>query len=90
MPNGDGASRRSFLKLGGAAALLSTLDGRADAADKPLPAVNSQTSSGASPADGAALVNWVNPLQGTDSTPLFSRGNTLPIIAVPFAFPSVE
>jgi predicted alpha-1,2-mannosidase len=27
----------------------------------------------------------VNPLQGTDSTSLFSRGNTLPIVAVPFA-----
>ena len=26
-----------------------------------------------------------NPLQGTDSTSLFSRGNTLPIVALPFA-----
>ena len=31
------------------------------------------------------LADLVNPLQGTDSTSLFSRGNTLPIVAVPFA-----
>jgi predicted alpha-1,2-mannosidase len=29
-------------------------------------------------------VNLANPLQGTDSTSLFSRGNTLPIVARPF------
>ena len=34
---------------------------------------------------GTALVELANPLQGTDSTSLFSRGNTLPIVAVPFA-----
>lgn len=34
---------------------------------------------------GGPLVEWVNPLQGTDSTPLFSRGNTLALVATPFA-----
>ena len=34
------------------------------------------------PADG--LLRHVNPLQGTDSHPGFSRGNTLPILARPF------
>ena len=32
----------------------------------------------------ASLLNLVNPLQGTDSTSFFSRGNTLPIVAMPF------
>lgn len=30
------------------------------------------------------LLNWVNPLQGTDSHPDFSRGNTLPLLCTPF------
>ncbi len=30
------------------------------------------------------LVRYVNPLQGTDSHPGFSRGNTLPLVALPF------
>jgi predicted alpha-1,2-mannosidase len=72
------ASRRSFLKLGGAAALASQLHA-AEATHTPAP-----SASAAHSATGP-LVELVNPLQGTDSTPLFSRGNTLPIVAVPFA-----
>ena len=86
MSKGKGASRRSFLKLGGAVALLSTLERSAEAAESPKPAINGQASSKPAPAARASrLVDLVNPLQGTDSTPLFSRGNTLPIVAVPFA-----
>jgi len=72
------ATRRSFLKLGGAVALVSTLDPAAEAAPiaPPQPAP---------PASPTPLVELANPLQGTDSTMLFSRGNTLPIVAVPFA-----
>ncbi len=75
-------TRRSFLKLGGAAALVSSLDAGASAAADPGPAAAAET---ASTANATSLAAYVNPLQGTDSTPLFSRGNTLPIVAVPFA-----
>jgi len=89
MQNGRGSSRRSFLKMaGGAAALVSTLDA-AGAAAESAPAQSgpaAQAGGGPKPAAaGKALVEWANPLQGTDSTSLFSRGNTLPIVAVPFA-----
>ncbi len=30
------------------------------------------------------LLNFVNPLQGTDSQEDFSRGNTLPLLCTPF------
>ena len=86
MPKGNGASRRSFLKLGGAVALLSTLESGAEAAERPLSADDGQGSPSPKRVDNALpLVDLVNPLQGTDSTSLFSRGNTLPIVAVPFA-----
>ncbi len=89
MLDGSGASRRSFLKMGGAAALLSSVDYSAEAAevtplqhDKDGQSVSSHPQS---PAGATQLADLVNPLQGTDSTPFFSRGNTLPIVAVPFA-----
>ncbi len=85
MRDGNGASRRTFLKMGGAAALLSSLDRSAEGAEAAAGKA-AQTGSGAQPATGGgSLVSLVNPLQGTDSTGLFSRGNTLPIVAVPFA-----
>ena len=34
------------------------------------------------------LVGYVNPLQGTDSTPTFSRGNCLPLITMPYGMTS--
>ncbi len=86
MAEGKGASRRSFIKLGGAVALISSLDRSAEAATGPLLANEGEDSSSHSAALGKTrLVDCVNPLQGTDSTPLFSRGNTPPIVAVPFA-----
>ncbi len=69
-------SRRGFLKGTGAAALGAALP----------PAV--AQSSHDEPATGASPrrspLEYVNVLQGTASTPEFSRGNTLPIAALPF------
>jgi len=81
------ASRRTFLKLGGAAALASTLTAVAEPAAKPpSPAHNTANLRLANlRLANLRLVDLVNPLQGTDSTSLFSRGNTLPIVAVPWA-----
>ncbi len=76
-----GASRRSFLKLSGAAALLSTVERSAAASG----AVQEAASAAGQARPGVgSLVELANPLQGTNSTRLFSRGNTLPIVAVPF------
>jgi len=88
MQGGKGASRRNFLKMaGGAAALATSLDRIGEAAEG-APAQDGNhgpTGSGSTQAEDAArLSDFANPLQGTDSTSLFSRGNTLPIVAVPF------
>ncbi|WP_433967509.1 GH92 family glycosyl hydrolase [Tunturiibacter gelidiferens] len=73
-------SRRTFLKSTGLAAIGSTLGSSS--------AATAATVVGGE-APGAASVSqtpveMVNLLQGTDSTPVFSRGNTLPIAALPF------
>jgi predicted alpha-1,2-mannosidase len=85
MQEAGGASRRNFLKMmGGAAALASSLEPVAAAAEAERED-GSHAGAGQNDApSSAALVDLVNPLQGTDSTSLFSRGNTLPIVAVPF------
>ncbi len=87
MPSGTGTSRRSFLKIGGAAAVISSLEQAAVASESPLPVSGNERKTaqqGRQAAGGNLLADLVNPLQGTDSTALFSRGNTLPIVAVPF------
>jgi len=69
--------RRSFLKSTGlafAAAMVGSTEREANASAPTQKADNH-------PRD---LVSLVNILQGTDSTPVFSRGNTLPITARPF------
>jgi predicted alpha-1,2-mannosidase len=72
-------SRRNFLKTSGLVAAASALGGGTASAAE----TDSQTSS--APATiGSSLVAFVNILQGTDSTSVFSRGNTLPIAAAPF------
>jgi predicted alpha-1,2-mannosidase len=75
----DGSSRRAFLKASGLAAVSGLVK---------EPRVAAQT---ASPAPGQATpsptrdpVEWVNIFQGTNSNHEFSRGNTLPIAALPF------
>jgi len=88
MQDGAGSSRRSFLKMaGGAAALASSLNRVGMAAEATVGPGQVGGAAGQSSQTGgdAPLVALANPLQGTDSTTLFSRGNTLPIVAVPFA-----
>ncbi|HEY3705366.1 MAG TPA: GH92 family glycosyl hydrolase [Terracidiphilus sp.] len=71
------SSRRNFLKATSLAALSVALP-EGDA----LPADNPDAAQAAP--EAGDLVSLVNILQGTDSTYYFSRGNTLPIAALPF------
>jgi len=75
------ASRRSFLKSAGfAAAAAMTSAGSQLEAEAPTVVQHAS----AKDERVASPVTLVNILQGTDSTPAFSRGNTLPIAARPF------
>jgi predicted alpha-1,2-mannosidase len=75
-------SRRSFLKATGLAAIGSAIG--APAAANAASSSN-RTASEAHHAGGdRSPVELVNLLQGSDSTPVFSRGNTLPIATLPF------
>lgn len=87
MQEGGGASRRSFLKIGGAAALLATVNHDAEGAvgTQSQPAKEGGANSKWTSGGGGRLVDLVNPLQGTESTIVHSRGNTMPIVALPFA-----
>jgi predicted alpha-1,2-mannosidase len=87
MEEANRATRRSFLKLTSAAALASTLPSIAEAAEtsSAQPTQHPHPATAPQPSHPERLVDLANPLQGTDSTSLFSRGNTLPIVAVPFA-----
>jgi len=89
MPGGKRASRRNFLRMaGGAAALATSLDRIGEAAESApgQDEIHRATGAGSTQAaDATRLADLANPLQGTDSTSLFSRGNTLPIVALPFA-----
>jgi predicted alpha-1,2-mannosidase len=74
-------SRRSFLKFTGlAAGAVITPGAKNLEADAPTIAQHASRKD----ARVASPVTLVNILQGTDSTPAFSRGNTLPIAARPF------
>ncbi len=72
------ASRRTFLKILGA--------GVAAAAAEPVTLAQGATVGRSDPqaTPSAEPVDKVNCFQGTNSTRLFSRGNTLPIAALPF------
>jgi len=80
-------SRRSFLKAIGSSSIAVTLGGEAFLAVA-APAESSASTQSEDSARGqktaARLIDLVNPLQGTDSSDLFSRGNTLPLVAMPF------
>lgn len=86
MQGGKGASRRNFLKMaGGAAALATSLDRIGEAAESAQMQDGNRGAAGTGSMPAASrLSDLANPLQGTDSTSLFSRGNTLPIVALPF------
>ena len=84
-------SRRRFLKRTGLAVAGAAAAGREVSAAAGAGADGRVSRAGGEPekdeagAGGAGrLVDLVNLLQGTDSTPEFSRGNTLPIAAMPF------
>ena len=74
----NGPNRRTFLKSTAFAGLLAAGE----------PALSYAVAPDDEPAKAEAvsgfLSDLVNPLQGTESTPVFSRGNTLPIVAAPF------
>lgn len=72
-------SRRNFLKTSGLAAIGSALSGEVSAEGEEAGNAKEANHTGTSRA-----VDLVNLLQGTDSTSDFSRGNTLPIAALPF------
>lgn len=75
-------SRRTFLKTTGLAAAGTALvrDARANTEE----AAATKKDQASAQASSLRLVDLVNILQGTDSTTDFSRGNTLPIAALPF------
>jgi hypothetical protein len=78
-------SRRSFLKGSGLAVAGAALaDGKALLGEQDAPGAQAVGHTSGADASGGALVELVNVLQGTDSDYYFSRGNTLPIAAMPF------
>jgi predicted alpha-1,2-mannosidase len=79
-------SRRNFFKIAGTGLVMSNipemvLQARAEPA---LRAPSTKISTGTARKGAVRLVDLVNPLQGANSSSLFSRGNTLPIAALPF------
>ena len=77
-----GPDRRSFLKGSALAAVATLVDSRPALSAEAI-AVDPKPHGGAS-AEAERSVDLANVLQGTDSTHAFSRGNTLPIAALPF------
>ena len=82
----ESLDRRAFLKSSGAVAGAAILGGStAEAvAEKPANGAHAVLGEAAGSSGATSLVSLVNLFQGTDSTPVFSRGNTLPIAARPF------
>ena len=81
-PDGSGLNRRMFLKASGLAVAGAALDVKAESkslGDSAASAGREET-----PSTAREPLDLVNVLQGTDSTFAFSRGNTLPIAALPF------
>ena len=83
--------RRSFLRSTAVATLASTLpaqqlDSHSDTGVSADYVTSVDQSASAMAVDDSPhpLVDFVNPLQGTNSTIAFSRGGTLPIVALPF------
>jgi predicted alpha-1,2-mannosidase len=75
------ASRRDFLKSSSlVAASIATFSPASAEAAQPIPTTEPDSSSEAL----VTPIDFVNVLQGTQSTPAFSHGNTLPIAATPF------
>ena len=85
--NSIDASRRTFLKASGLAAIGTAFTYKsaalAEGAEGGLDS-SQATSQASEPSSPASPVELVNLLQGVDSTRDFSRGNTLPIATLPF------
>jgi predicted alpha-1,2-mannosidase len=77
-----GLGRRSFLKGSGLAAVTAVVDPKLGLGLTTNGAEQEKQSRGGTEAGGP--IDLANVLQGTDSTYKFSRGNTLPIAAMPF------
>lgn len=73
--------RRDFLKTSAAAIVGAALDNGTADAEPISPQAPDRARSSPTP---AVDIGYANPLQGTNSTYRFSRGNTLPIAACPF------
>ena len=80
MSNRRGLNRRTFLMASSLAAASAALDARAESTTESA-AARHDTSE---PRSAEDPIDLVNVLQGTASTRVFSRGNTLPIAALPF------
>jgi predicted alpha-1,2-mannosidase len=80
----SGPSRRTFLKTSGLAAVSAVFTEEAAVRAAHAAKVGSGAADDDSVRAKRDLVEWVNILQGTASTMEFSRGNTLPIAALPF------
>src|SRR6202453_1909843 len=80
----NGPSRRAFLKTSGLAAVSAVLTEVGAVRAAHGASEGSTAATDASAQERRPPVDWVNILQGTASTPEFSRGNTLPIAALPF------
>jgi predicted alpha-1,2-mannosidase len=76
----SGLNRRTFLKSSGLAVAGAALAPGAEAASRAA----AEPRAGGKPSEGQDRLDLVNVLQGTASTRVFSRGNTLPIAAMPF------
>ena len=74
------STRRTFLKVGGLAAVAGPVGVRAEG----QAASRKAAEASAGVAAPGERVRRINVFQGTESTPTFSRGNTLPIAAMPF------
>jgi predicted alpha-1,2-mannosidase len=84
MTSFQSTSRRNFLKLTSAAAAFASLESARAAAVTAHAATGGDPQPSAPGVAGTKLMELVNPLQGTDSNFEFSRGGTLPIVALPF------
>ncbi len=77
-------SRRKFLQISSAATAIASLQSAGLSSSQERPAIGDHPLQPAPAARTKMLLNLVNSLQGTDSTFEFSRGSTLPIVALPF------
>jgi len=77
-------TRRKFIQFASALTTIASVAGPAGATQSLESDSNSSRPKHAGAMDTRQLLSLVNPMQGTNSTFEFSRGNTLPIVALPF------